>query len=261
MSIDVKQIQKRLENLSKKGGGGGNNQFWKPSDGDQVIRILPVADGDPFKNFFFHYNVGNAAGFLCPKRNFGDSCPVCEFATKLYKEGTEESIKMAKDFFAKERFFTNILVRGEESKGAQIWGFGKKAYEKLLGLVLNPEYGDITDPDTGTDLVLKYGKPAGASFPVTDLIPRRSASPVCPDKTDSECTKLLENLPDIAMLFERKTPAEVQSMLDDYLASPVDESTDSDGREHYEEKAATVEKTKRGKKTGSVAEALAELEN
>ena len=57
----------------------------------------------------------------------------------------------------------------------------KTAYESLLGLVLNPEYGDITDPESGTDLVLTYGKPAGASFPQTKLTPRRRSSVLCDD--------------------------------------------------------------------------------
>ena len=43
-------------------------------DGEQDIRIVPTADGDPFKEMWFHYNV-EKGGFLCPKRNFGDECP------------------------------------------------------------------------------------------------------------------------------------------------------------------------------------------
>ena len=82
---------------------------------------------------------------------------------------------------ARQRFFAPVLVRGEEDKGVRIWGFGKMAYQELLNLVLNPEYGDITDVETGTDLVLKYGKPPGAQFPQTSLTPRRRTSPLCDD--------------------------------------------------------------------------------
>ena len=32
--------------------------MWKPQAGAQHIRILPTADGDPFREFHFHYNVG-----------------------------------------------------------------------------------------------------------------------------------------------------------------------------------------------------------
>ena len=94
---------------------------------------------------------------------------MCNFANKLWNDGTEESKKQAKDLFAKQRFFSPVLVRGQESEGVKVWGFGKMAYEKLLTIVLDPDYGDITDPDDGNDLKIMYGKPPGASFPRTDI--------------------------------------------------------------------------------------------
>ena len=87
MTIDMKKMRERLGTLKNKGGASG---FWRPQDGEQTIRIVPTADGDPFKDYYFHYNVGKNAGFSCPKKNYGDDCPVCSFATKLYNEGTED---------------------------------------------------------------------------------------------------------------------------------------------------------------------------
>ena len=116
------------------------------------------------------------------------------------------------------------MVRGEEEKGVRIWGYGKTVYEQLLNLVLNPEYGDITDPETGTDLQLNYGKPAGAAFPQTKLMPSRRTSAICPDITEQECAELLESIPDFSTLFERKSSEDVQRMLDEYLAD--DESAE-----------------------------------
>lgn len=93
------------------------------------------------------------------------------FIRELFNDGTEDSIKMAKSLMARQRFFSPVVVRGEEDKGVRIWGYGKMAYQELLSLVLNPDYGDITDVEEGTDLVLTYGKPAGAQFPQTTLTP------------------------------------------------------------------------------------------
>ena len=135
MAIDMKAMRAKLSAL--KNGGGNRNVFWRPQDGDQDIRIVSPADGDPFKDFYFHYNVGNNSGFLCPKKNFGDDCAVCSFVRSLYDEGTEESIKMAKSLTARQRFFSPVVVRGEEKEGVRIWGYGKTAYETLLNLVLN----------------------------------------------------------------------------------------------------------------------------
>ena len=63
MGIDLKKMRQKLSDLHNKGGNGNGVKFWKPVDGENVIRILPSPDGDPFKHFHFHYNVGEKAGF------------------------------------------------------------------------------------------------------------------------------------------------------------------------------------------------------
>ena len=133
----------------------GPVRTWKPSDGTQTIRIVPTADGDPFKDYWFHYNLGpeNKSGLLCPKKNHGEDCPICNFKDQLWKEFNDtqdaDTMKLAKDLSPRQRFFSPVMVRGEEAQGIRVWGYGKMAYESLLELVLNPEYGDITDVDEG----------------------------------------------------------------------------------------------------------------
>ena len=228
MGIDLTKIQGRLENLNNRGGKGDKN-FWRPQDGEQTLRIVPTADGDPFKDFWFHYEIGNNPGFLCPKKNFGDNCPVCAFAGRLFDENTEESRRMAKKFLPRQRFFSPVLVRGEEDKGVRMWGYGKMAYESLLNLVLNPEYGDITDVEEGTDLVINYGKPPGASFPQTKITPRRRNSVLCNDAVggDERCAELLQNIPDHSTLFDRKTSDDVATLLDEALTAEPDAAESS----------------------------------
>jgi hypothetical protein len=215
MGIDMSKMQARQDALNNN-GRKGNNNFWKPQEGEQTIRLVCPADGDPFKDYFFHY-VDGVPGFLSPKRNFGENCPLDTYVRALWNEGSEESRRVAKKLSAKQRFFAPVLVRGEEDQGVRVWGFGKRAYETLVGLVMNPEYGDITDPESGTDLVVTYIKPAGASFPETKITPRRRSSVLVED-TD-RATELLETIPDFDELFagSRKTTDEVQSILDNFL--------------------------------------------
>ena len=225
MGIDLKKMRAKMDALENK---GGKNIFWRPEDGETTIRLVPTADGDPFKEYWFHYNLGKNPGFLSPKRNFGIDDPLNDFVRQLFNEGTDDSIKQAKELMARQRFFAPVLVRGEEEKGVRIWGFGKMAYQELLNLVLNPEYGDITDVETGTDLVLKYGKPAGAQFPQTSLTPRRRTSPLCDDAVGGpdRCAELLDSIPEFDDLFPRKTPEEIQVMLDEGLAGEEDQGSD-----------------------------------
>jgi len=225
MAINLDKIRERKEALENRGSSRSN--FWRPEDGEQTIRIVPTTDGDPFKDFWFHYNLGENAGFLSPKKNFGEDDPLDNFVRKLFNEGTEDSIKMAKNLMARQRFFAPVVVRGEEDSGVRVWGFGKMVYEQLLNLVLNPEYGDITDPETGTDLVLHYGKPAGAQFPQTKLTPRRRSTLLTED--DTVAATWLESVPEFEALFERKSAEEVGAMLDAYLLDESDaEETSSE---------------------------------
>lgn len=218
MALNLDLMKQKMASLAGKGDGKKNN-FWRPQDGENNIRIVPTADGDPFKEKYFHYGVGEQS-FLCPKRNFGDSCPVCDFGNKLWNEGTEESKQLAKGMFAKQRFFSPVLVRGEESEGVKVWGYGKLAYQKLLGIVLDPDYGDITDPEDGNDLKLMYGKQPGASYPTTDIRPRPRKSALCDDAIGGEekCAELLEKVPNLDTVFERRTTEEVQAILDSHLS-------------------------------------------
>jgi len=228
MAINLDKMRAKMDQLEGK-NVRKESIFWKPQDGEQTIRILPVADGDPFREFWFHYNLGNNRGFLSPWRNYGEEDPLNDFVRKLFNEGTDDSVKMAKDLMARQRFFSPVIVRGEEEKGVRLWGYGKTAYKELISLALNPDYGDITDPDTGTDLVIKYGKPPGASFPQTNITPRRRPSPLCGDNLEL-ASQWVSSVPDFDAAFadSRKTPAEVGRMLDEWLAG---EAEASDGRE------------------------------
>jgi hypothetical protein len=217
MGIDFEKMKVKRDALENR---GGKSVFWRPEDGEQTIRLLPTADGDPFKQYWFHYNLGKNPGFLSPKKNFGEDDPLDGFIRQLYNDGGDESIKMAKNLSARQRFFSPVLVRGEEGEGVRLWGYGKMAYKELLNLVLNPEYGDITDVNEGTDLVINYGKPAGAQFPQTTITPRRRPSSLA--KTDEEIKSMLDQIPDYSTVFERKTPAQVQAMLDEFLLGEED---------------------------------------
>jgi len=227
MGIDVKKMKAKLDALQNKGGSTSKTAFWSPKEGNNYsIRVVPTPDGDPFKEYWFHYELGTQGGFLCPKKNFGDSCPACEFANKLYREKTEESAKMGKKFLPRQRFFSPIVVRGEEKDGIKVWGYGKNAYQDLINLVLNPDYGDITDPEQGTDLGLMTSKAPGQSFPMTKITPARKTSKLCQGNS-AECKELLETIPDFEKLHTRKTTEEVAVILEEYLNS-ADSTTDAD---------------------------------
>ena len=253
MGIDMSKMKAKLASLNNRGGDNKNN-FWRPQDGDTTIRIVPTEDGDPFKEYWFHYNVGNHGGFLCSKKNFGEECPVCNFVKSLYNEGDAESVKMAKSLNARQRFFSPVVVRDQESEGVKVWGFGRNAYSELLGLVLNPDYGDITDADEGTDLVITYGKTPGATFPQTSIPPRRRSSGLAETKKGTK--ELLAAIPDFDDLFEKKSVTDVQGMLDEFLLGEEDAEDTSKESSRY---GTTTDTTTTTTEASSVDQAFEEL--
>jgi len=223
MGIDMELMRRKLATLRGEGrGSDGSSHWFKPDEGDTDIRIVPTSDGDPLKEMFFHYNVGDhRGGIVCPKRNFGERCPICEFASQLWREGTEtndeESKKLAKSLFVRTRYFSPVVVRGREDEGAKIYGYGKQAYELLLGYILDPEYGDVTDVQEGTDITLTHSKPnKPGAYPQTRLKMRRNTSPLLQDT--EAIPALLDGIPEFDGLFERLTPEQVDAILDEQLA-------------------------------------------
>ena len=236
MALNLDKMRAKLDKVT--GNDKRNNDFWRPEEGENNVRIVPTPDGDPFKEYYFHYNVGTS-GFLCPKKNYGDDCPVCNFANKLWNDSSDESRKMAKGLFAQPRFFSPGRVRGQESEGVKVWGYGKMAYQKLLNIVLDPDYGDITDPDEGNDLKVMYEKTSGASYPTTDIRPRPRKSVLCDDRVggDERCAELLETVPDFTNLFERKSTEDVSAILETHL----NETTEKPEVEKYSNSPSSVE--------------------
>ena len=221
MSINMELMKQKLSSLRGEFEKKGDDVWWRPDDGETVIRILPTEDGDPFKEAYFHYNVpDHKGGLLCPKRNFGERCPICDFASQLWREGVDqndhESKKLAKSLFVRARYFSPVVVRDQE-ESARVYGYGKKAYELLLGYVLDPEYGDITDTTEGTDIVVTYSKPTRpGAYPQTSMKMKRSSSPLLDDA--ERVPALLETIPDIMGLFKRSSPEEIDQILDAFLS-------------------------------------------
>ena len=72
MAINIDLMRQKLS-TSKNNGKPQDNTKWRPNEGDQTVRIIPAVDGDPFKDYWFHYNLGKNNGFLSPKKNFGEN--------------------------------------------------------------------------------------------------------------------------------------------------------------------------------------------
>ena len=213
--MDINAVKKRLAQLQTSTTRSTN--LWKPQPGRTQIRILPykLNSDTPFIELFFHYDLGGKS-FLSPT-SFGRPDPIEEFADKLKQSGNREDWQLGKKLESKLRTFSPVVVRGEESGGTKFWGFGKTVYQELLSIIADPDYGDISDPVNGRDVVVEFktAEETGASFPKTSIRVKPNQIPITEDK--AVLTDLLDNQKDITEVYNELTYDELAEALGDWL--------------------------------------------
>jgi len=223
MAIDLSAIRKKLNQLS--GVSSKRNITWRPEEGQEYqIRLLafPDNDGQPFKEVLFYYNIGNNMGLVAPHQ-FGKPDPVQELINKLKTDGSKESYELAKKLYPKMRCYAPVIVRGEEDKGVRIWAFGKTLYQNLLNIMLDEDYGDITDTQSGFDLKISCTKAPGKQFADTTIRPRNKSTPLA--ESPAQIQKLIDSIPDTDSLFETKSYQELETIVNRWLNGDEDSGT------------------------------------
>jgi len=198
--MDINAIKSRLNTLQSTSSTA--NSFWKPPAGKTQIRITPYVENkdNPFVELFFHYSLVPNKTVLSPL-SFGRPDPVQQFADKLKSTGDKDEWIQGKRIEPKMRTFVPVVVRGEESEGVKWWGFGKTVYQELLSIIADPDYGDISDPMTGRDIVVERqtAAEAGNQYGKTTIRVKPNQTALVEDMDMSK--KLLTVQPNIVELY------------------------------------------------------------
>jgi hypothetical protein len=229
--MDIKLALSRfnsLQNNTKK-----SDSIWKPAPGKSQIRIVPYKFNKdlPFIELYFHYNINNKT-YLSPM-SFGRPDPIVEFAEKLKRTGDTDDWKAGKKMEPKLRTFVPVIVRGKENEGVKFWGFGKTVYQDILGYIADPDYGDITDPMTGRDIVLDVtsAEESNAAYPTTAIRIKPTQTKLSDDAATMQ--SFLENQKNITELYSELSYAELKSVLENWL-NPGSAVTDDEIVEELE---------------------------
>ena len=223
----------RFRNPEKyKTGDQNDSPFWKIPDGHSSVRIVTPADGDPFKEVYMHYLTFNGQSpngrrkeaVVCPKRQFGQRCPICELATNLWFNGTPQDQTVAKKLFARERYYSPVLIRGSEEIGVKVFGYSSKMYNKMLDWVADESAqgtAEFLDTDNGYDVLVRRTPAAGpGAFPTTEIDLARNMTPLTEDKGFEDT--LYENMPVIEELWGTPTFDEIDVILKAWLGEGAD---------------------------------------
>lgn len=180
-----KEMAERLqESYNSKDGSGkfksifnkgnvGNTPFWKCSEDEHFINIIPyvagklnpnVKEGKPAYNLdiYVHQKVGiNEDSYVCLARSFGKKCPICDEQNELRKQDDYDE-KYVKSLTPKRRVVYNIEVLDSEKetkKGIQLWEVSHWLFEKELAeLAKKPKGGGFVlfaDPDEGKTICFR----------------------------------------------------------------------------------------------------------
>lgn len=220
MAIDLRSIKDRLNSL--KNTTTKTAEFWKPKPGKYQVRIVPYTHNkdNPFIELYFHYGINNKT-YLSPI-SFGRPDPIVEFSDKLKRMGTKDEWKAGKRMEPKLRTYVPVLIRGEEGEGVRFWGFGKTVYQELLGYIADPDYGDITDPITGRDIVVEItsAEESGTSYPVTTIRIKPKETPL--SESAEKLETYLTSQTNIADLYEELSYSELNNILEGWLNPSTD---------------------------------------
>ena len=262
--MDLDAIKNKLNQLQSTTSTANN--FWKPEPGKQVVRIVPYTHNkdNPFVELFFHYNLGQNKTFMSPM-SFGRPDPVQEFADKLKSTGDKDEWIQGKRLEPKMRTFAPVIVRGQESEGVKFWGFGKTVYQELLGVIADPDYGDITDPVNGRDIMIERQTPAeaGNQYGKTTVRVKPNMTPITDNKEMLET--MLNKQPNLTELYTEPSYDDLKEALATYLnpdnAANTDTATTSTGTTASTTPTTNTGATTTTAKTENVEDAFDQLFN
>ena len=225
--MDINAIKKRLNQLQSTNTRTSN--LWKPQPGKQQVRIVPYKfnPDTPFIELFFHYNLGGK-NYLSPI-SFGRPDPIEEFSQRLKTTGSKDDFTLGRKLEAKMRTFAPVIVRGEESEGVKFWGFGKTVYQELLSIIADPDYGDITDPVNGRDVVVEFitAEESGASFPKTNIRVKPNQTSI---SDEPDVLELVKTQQDIKEIYQELAYDDLTDVLNEWL-NPNEDSTETETKE------------------------------
>ena len=232
-----------LDNPDKNSGGkktyAEDTTMWKlPTleEGAKHVRLLPGTDGDPFRTIQIHYDLAKMQ--FRSLKDSGETDPVEQAAQDVWNEwrkakdagDTTEQKRLVDTYIkkmkARPRHFAQIVVRGEEEKGAKVWSHSDTQNAEIVRKFMHADYGDLADPKDGYDIIVtpkKSGKvmPNGKVLEVEySLDFRAKSTPLA--KTEAEREKILSTRHDIDQVLNDKfykSYDEVKDIVEAFLSA------------------------------------------
>lgn len=192
MALDWEKLNNKVAELAERmerGPRGPSVKWWRPSHGDNNIRVLPAwTDEGPHAGLFFrevaqHWGLSpdQKGPVVCKERtpHLEGDCPVCDLVKTLRANKADaKAQQLAKDIRAKSAYLLSIVDRNDpeytaedvakatasangEEIGFEVGDLKVQVYAATLGVFndiisqLSTNKVDFTDAENGHDIVVK----------------------------------------------------------------------------------------------------------
>jgi hypothetical protein len=212
MPIDLDALRAKHQELSNPGKGNSNSDFLanflQLQEGTNAIRILPGKDDE---NLFYAETKihrvpdgdGRTKNVHCRKIH-GEPCPMCDTYYSLWKEPNKDE-DLARQIKPRSRYYMNVVDR--DSGDVKILSVGVILFKKIIAAMLDDDFGDITDLQTGYDF--KIVKIMEGQWPKYDQSQPRPKSSEA--GTKAEVAAWMESLHDIHALVKLEEYEDVKN--------------------------------------------------
>ena len=239
MAIDLEALRAKHEQLNNPQAGNSNSdflqKFYQIPEGTNAVRILPWKDES--REFYAETKIhrvpqpdGTVKNIHCRKIH-GEKCPMCDLYYGLWKTGKQEDEDLARKIKPRARYYINILDRA--SGDVKILSIGVILFKKIIGAMLDEDFGDITDPESGHDF--KIVKEMDGQWPKYDQSAPRPKSSELGSKAETAAT--MDSLHEIHDLVKLEDYEEVKKATDMLIGvavqgtstpEPTEEVSDND---------------------------------
>ena len=158
MALDLELLKKEFQEAVQQ----TQEEYWVPDVGESLIRVLPPVDGKLFyRKVGIHYRLAGSGMEFCPRMTVGEQCPICEVVDELRKSKSPAAIQLVNRLAGVERYLMNIIPLNEDQKKVRQYIAPKTVRLALLKIILDPDYGDITDLERGRNVVIEKVQSGG----------------------------------------------------------------------------------------------------
>ena len=134
-----------------------------------------------------------------------EPCPLCDLYFGLWKTGRSEDEDLARQIKPRARYYLNVVNR--DSDDVKILSIGVILFKKIVAAMLDEDFGDITDLESGHDF--KIIKIMEGQWPKYDQSQPRPKS--SPSGSKAEIASWMESLHDIHALVKLEDYGDVKA--------------------------------------------------